>query len=302
MSVKVSWLPSEDADIASYDIERAVSVGGPWTFIANVLHVLGGAAWDATTSSFFYLDNSGVGSSWYRLTAIDAVGQRSPTSNPFQPTGAHPQPGVPNLINSLNIQVGDVATLLSLGFTTIEVWRSDDKGGTWTELTASPAVRPTLVEGTSFYNYYDSSGFKTSRYKWRFSANGAAPLSKFSQNVDGKPIPIAGAKLALAMARFITVDGKPMAKSIIVVQERDQVVAGYTVDKGVATFSSDENGVLQIPLIQGAKVRIGIEGTNFVRTITVPAVDSFDLMQVMSEAPDMFTIQTVEPMVTRRNV
>lgn len=302
MSVRVSWLPSSDANIASYDIERAYSVAGPWTFVANVLHAVGGPNWDASTTSFFYVDNSGVGSSWYRLTAIDAAGQRSPTSDPFQAHGAQPQPGVPNLVNTVTIQAGDVATLRSLGFTHIEVWRSDDRGGTWRELTAPPAVRLDLIEGTSLYNYYDTTGYKTSRYKWRFSANGVAPFSTYSQNVDGRPLPIAGALLALGMARFIGIDGRPIQKTIIVAPESDQVVAGYTVDRDAMTFTSDENGVLQIPLVQGARVRIGIEGNNVVKVITVPATDNFDLLEALSEAPDMFTVQTVAPMLTRRNV
>jgi hypothetical protein len=302
MSVRVSWLPSDDSNIASYDIERAFSVAGPWTFVANVLHVVAGPNWDAPTTSFFYTDNSGVGSSWYRLTAIDALAQRSPTSDPFQAHGGQPQPGVPNLVNTITIQAGDVATLLSLGFTSIEVWRSNDSGGTWVELTATPGVRLNLVEGTSLYNYYDTTGYKTSRYKWRFSANGAAPFSTYSQNVDGRPLPIAGALLSLGMARFVGVDGRPLKKTIIVAHEGDQVVAGYTVDSDTMTFSSDENGVVQVPLIQGARIRVAVEGTRIVRIITVPATDSFDLMEALSDAPDMFTVQTVAPMLTRRNI
>lgn len=86
MGIKASWQPSPEDDIASYDLEKSVSgPNGIFTFLANVPHIIDGPNWDAEDESFFYTDPVGQVSDWYRLTAIDAGGQRSLPSPAFQP-------------------------------------------------------------------------------------------------------------------------------------------------------------------------------------------------------------------------
>lgn len=401
MSARITWQPSTDADIASYDLERASSIGGPWSLLSNVPHNLSGPNWDTENTVFFYVDALGTENTYYRLTAIDAVGQRSPVSAPFQAAGAAPI-AIPSLVNTIHVVASDVATLLDLGFTTIEIWSSEDEGGTWRELTSatpSPATlasaqaqtlfqvggqtlvfqvdnattytvnfdpvipfwtpaqvvsainlvcpnaasfsgsrvvltsptsgressllvivgpaalnfsrsivygvdgRILLVDGATFYTYYDVAGRPTTRYKWRFSSNGANPLSRFSLPVNGKSTVLSGIPIAIATARFADVDGSPLRTAILVAPEGAQKIAGYTMGtQATKTFVADEDGLLQIPMVQGSRVRVAVEGTLMVRTFTVPSTPTFDLMQVLSDAPDAFTVQTVAPMLTRRNV
>lgn len=401
MSARITWQPSTDADIASYDLERASSVGGPWSLLANILHNLSGPNWDTENTVFFYVDALGTENTYYRLTAIDSAGQRSPVSAPFQAAGAAPI-AIPSLVNTIHIVASDVATLLDLGFTTIEVWSSEDQGGTWRELTSAtptPATlvsaeaqtlfqvggqslvfqvdngptytvtfdsvipfwtpgqvvgvintvcpnaasfvgnkvvltsptagrgssllvisgpaglgfsrsiahgvdgRILLVDGSTFYTYYDVAGHPTARYKWRFSNNGTNPLSRFSLPVDGKSTVLSGVPLSIATARFADVDGSPLRTAVLVASEGAQKIAGYTMGtQATKTFMADEDGMLQIPMVQGSRVRVAVEGTLIVRTFTVPSTPTFDLMQVLSDTPDAFTVQTVAPMLTRRNV
>jgi len=308
MSVRLSWLPSTDADIASYDIERSASVGGPWTFLANVLHVLPGPNWDADKEEFFYNDSAGTSSSYYRIVAIDQLNQRSPASAPFRVSDALAV-GPPSLVNTLDIVVGAVGAMLSLGFSTIEVWGSDDAGGTWVELTAGSPVpagkqsRPQLVDGATIYSFYDVGAPSFRRYKWRFSANGANPLSVFSQNTNGLPAPLAGLQMSIGMARFVSVDGRPCRRSVIVAAETGQMAAGALLgSKDSLVFESDENGFLQIPLIQKTIIRVAFEGTDIIRTITVPEAPAFDLMAAVAEADDGFTVQTLPPLLTKRSL
>jgi hypothetical protein len=402
MSVRVTWQPSADANIASYDIERALSIGGPWTFLVNVIHAIPGADWDANSTAFFYVDATGSASTYYRLIAIDSDGLRSPASTPFNDASVALTTGIPSLVNSVSIPVGEVSALLGLGFTTIEVWASED-GNAWEEITAAaaapatrvtdPAVntfaigglyldfqinggtihhvefqeaiqdwtpqqvvtainavlpgtastdgsvvglssqttgrsssltivnyptvfglsqsttygkdgRITLVDGANVYTFYDLSGTDNTRYKWRFSADGVNPISKFSQYKTGKPAPISNTPLSLATARFIGVDGRPVKTTVLISPETDsKTFAGFTQSSGVVlSIESDDTGFWSYHLLQGARVRAAIEGTNLIRTFIVPSTASFDLLQAMSEVADPFTVQSPQPLLTRRNV
>lgn len=400
MSVRITWLPSSDADVFSYDVERSPSLGGPWTLLQNIVHNLSNpAVYDTVNGVFFYVDAIGSGSSYYRLTAIDSVGQRSPVSPPFRPAGSAPT-GAPALVNTLSIMVDDVATLLDLGFTTIEIYEATQyanvnweitaptpepakitssksgfyrvggsvltfiqNGGAphtvlfpdtivdWTaqqiatvindevpgaaavvdsklvlssgstgrvsslQVTSAPTAlgmsaeiaygkdeRLVLVDGQNVYVYYDVAGASSSRYQWRFSANGSNPISKMSPLVSGKAVPTSGVALSFATARFIGLDGRP-AKMTVLVAAEGNAIPGFTVqEQQTLAFSSDENGHFFIPLVQGARVRVAIEGTSLVRTLTVPNTASFDLMQALSDATDQFTVQTVPPLLTRRSL
>lgn len=86
MSVRITWAPSSDADIASYGIERADASGGPYTLVATIPHDTGGANYSPSLGLFFYDDAAGTEASWYRLYATDSEGQDSGYSTPFQPS------------------------------------------------------------------------------------------------------------------------------------------------------------------------------------------------------------------------
>lgn len=97
MSIKVSWAPSVEADIASYDLERTDSLATPaWALLVNVEHDLAGPDYDATAAKFFYLDPDGDVTKYYRLIAIDQAGNRSLPSMPFQAVASGP--AIPNTV------------------------------------------------------------------------------------------------------------------------------------------------------------------------------------------------------------
>lgn len=162
-------------------------------------------------------------------------------------------------------------------------------------------VRLTLMGGTFVYSYLDIAGSTSDRYKWRFSANGAVPISGFSERVFGSP-PAVAAPTAIATATFAGLDGKPLKRRIIIVAGSfPQNISGVVVgDESPQVAESDSDGFLQVPLVRGAVVRVAIEGTAFVREFTVPNVATFDLMTVMSSSPDPFTVQVPAPLLNRR--
>ena len=177
----------------------------------------------------------------------------------------------------------------------------------WTEGQISYGTdgRLLLVPSQTSYSYIDVAGLDINLYKWRYSANGALPISDFSKPVHGMDPPAPGVAIALATAQFIDGFGKAIEREVIVSSiNTPQVLGGMMVGSDrTRTFRSDCNGNLQIPLVQGASFRIAIEGTGFIRDITVPTgsgVPTFDLLDAMTAAAaDAFTVQTPPPLLTR---
>jgi hypothetical protein len=76
MSNKVTWLPSTDADIVSYLVETASTSTGAWSTVGTVTHSLTDVTvYDSTSGLFFLVHGVGVSTSWYRITATDALSQ-----------------------------------------------------------------------------------------------------------------------------------------------------------------------------------------------------------------------------------
>lgn len=83
MSVKITWAPSLESDIASYELQRADDLSGSaWSIVASIAHDLGGVNYE--NGKFFYNDLTGDESKFYRLVAIDQSDNRSAPSTPFQ--------------------------------------------------------------------------------------------------------------------------------------------------------------------------------------------------------------------------
>lgn len=83
MTIRVAWSASTDPNIASYKVQSSADKA-TWADRATVAHAIPGANWDATRSLFFWDDATGATTTWYRLQAVDALGQESAWSPPFQ--------------------------------------------------------------------------------------------------------------------------------------------------------------------------------------------------------------------------
>lgn len=95
MSIRINWLPVNAGDVRQYELQRAVNLNGaPWTVIASIVNDQTGPNYDPSTGTFFYADPLGTADTWYRLIAIDSLGQRSAPSAPFQ--APRNEPAVPN--------------------------------------------------------------------------------------------------------------------------------------------------------------------------------------------------------------
>lgn len=91
MSIKVTWAPSVEPDIASYDLEFAADlISAPWALITNIPHNLTGPNYNTVTGKFFYAHAAGTETTYYRLYAYDTAGNKSAPSTPFRAPADNP--------------------------------------------------------------------------------------------------------------------------------------------------------------------------------------------------------------------
>jgi len=164
-------------------------------------------------------------------------------------------------------------------------------------------ARPALSPGQPSYLYSDVAGFPADKYKWRFSGNGANPISAFSVPAPGAQPSVSGA-VSICSAIFVGVDGRPVRRKVLVsTLDAPQSISGFLVGNNFPlTYEADENGYVQFALLQGSKVRVAIESTLFVREFVVPSTPTFDLLTAMSDAADPYTIQRAPDLIIRRSL
>lgn len=167
------------------------------------------------------------------------------------------------------------------------------------------AARIPLVDGALFYNFLDPVGAPSDRYKWRFSANGASPISVFSGVVRGDNPPfVSSTSLCVLTATFVSADGRAVHRKVVVTSDGQiESLHGFSVGSDrPEVYESDDNGFIQVPLVRGARVRVAIEGTYLVREFVVPDVATADLLSVLSDTPDPFSVQQTPAHLNRRSI
>jgi hypothetical protein len=161
-------------------------------------------------------------------------------------------------------------------------------------------ARLTLSGATKVYPYTDLGGLPFYIYKYRFSANGANPVSNFSTPV--LPSPVGSVSTVYGTGTFVDLNGNPTrARLLIGMVSLPRSVSSSTILPGTTqAVDADENGFLQVALVPGSTIRVAIEGTTIVRELVVPSSD-FDFLTVLGTATDGFTVQVVPPFLTRRS-
>lgn len=95
MTIKVTWAPSTETDVVSYDLEFAADlISAPWALVANVPNNLVGPNYDSISGKFFYAHTAGIDTTYYRLFAYDSAGNKSAPSTPFRAPAS--TPAIPN--------------------------------------------------------------------------------------------------------------------------------------------------------------------------------------------------------------
>jgi hypothetical protein len=162
------------------------------------------------------------------------------------------------------------------------------------------------------YKFTDLGGDPAYWYKTRYYSTKTKAVSAFSTPRLGDVTQILppgeGPGFAIkAYVNLIDVTGKPViGRRVILVPVQDQIVPYDNVNYGVLPggtrieITTDEEGYAEVYLANGARVRAFFEGSGYAREFVVPDQD-FDLLSVLSTAPDPFSIVQSPPMPIRES-
>lgn len=67
-------------------------------------------------------------------------------------------------------------------------------------------------------------------------------------------------------------------------------VSGMSVIEGEQTVASDADGLVQVDVVQGTRLKVSFIGTKFTRTITVPSTPTASLLTLMGQNTDAFRV------------
>lgn len=152
-----------------------------------------------------------------------------------------------------------------------------------------------LAGGTYQYFYTDQNSDPEFFYRVQFFNSDTLEVSELSVPITGdqaQVVPysntaVAYIQLSDAMGRAL-----PRRKITIATSFQPNTVAGYGIFRQTHTIETDRTGYAEIRLLKGAKVDISIDGTGFVRRITVPDdLDVFDMLSPDLAVDDEFGIQ-----------
>jgi hypothetical protein len=165
-----------------------------------------------------------------------------------------------------------------------------------------------LVPGSGVYEYTDNDGEPGYYYKVQYynTINGlASNLSSAFQGAVAtliSPSKLSVANIDLVDAQGIAIPGQQFTFYSV---HEPLKIEGFQValTRAPITTETDNSGHAEVTLVRGLKVKVVIEGTSLIREITVPNEDSFDLLTLMGEAPDPFSVLNPSfPYAIRRTI
>jgi hypothetical protein len=167
---------------------------------------------------------------------------------------------------------------------------------------------PNLTAGTYNYTYIDQSGVTGYWYRYCFynpTTGGTTQWSLGYQSSDDEVLD--AADLCLCYVDLANPDGTAMSDMNIVISNIRSVDnfklsgSNYAVMGNAITFTTDSNGHGETNLVRNLEVDIVIEGTGYVRRITIPDASTANLLDSALGSGDMFEIQQFDiPSAIRR--
>lgn len=169
--------------------------------------------------------------------------------------------------------------------------------------------RPALIAGKKSYRVTDYYAQSTYYYKTAFSNSLTGARSEMSAAFSAKSyVGIDPDNIVRGYVRLVKRDGKPHTKQQVAIYSPvlGQQVDGATVTGDQEIFLTDKNGYVEVNLIRGTTIDVGIGGTNLMRKVTVPSDSSIELFDLLSPeygSDDAFTVKKLDvPYAERRNL
>lgn len=167
-------------------------------------------------------------------------------------------------------------------------------------------ARIPLANDQELYTFVDQRGESTAFYKTRYRNRTTNATSDFSQPFGGGQVSaLSDTSLVIGIADLVDVRGRPLAFREIRIHTdfNGILVDGRVMAGGDIVVKTDVNGHVEVPLVRGQSIAVGIAGTDLVRDITVPtdpAVVTFNLMDPALAGPDIFKVQVPDIIYAER--
>jgi len=258
------------------------SIAGPWNLVGKTLTVVanGGTPFSCTFTGTDPLDLATV---LYQL------------NNNLSPCIASKVPGANRVLITSKL-VGTGASLVFSGTAAAVLGISTTKVN-------GLAHRLSIKDPTIKYIFNDLDGDISYFYKTRYYNSVADVGESLSAPFQGALASVLDlGNLSTSTVKIANALGDPIVgRRIIFVPMSVQLVDDYmllpTQDRLI--FYTDSSGIAVITVAKGMRFKVFLEGTGYNREITIPNTDTFDLFNLMSDAPDTFTIVQLPPMPIR---
>lgn len=155
----------------------------------------------------------------------------------------------------------------------------------------------TLEPGVSIYPFYDRDGDGTGDenfyYIVAFYDTGTGLTSAWSEPFEATPGTVIGAEyLSVGSIDLVDITGvskEGQSISFYPLYEPLKIDA-YQIGivKEPVVITTNNAGHAEVTLVRGMRVKVVFIGTSLIREITVPDTDTFDILELMSAAPDPF--------------
>jgi len=184
---------------------------------------------------------------------------------------------------SIKIQDGDANAFLG--------WAEDDGA-------IGQDADTVLVAGTHEYFYTDQNSDREYWYKVEFLHSSTAATTGLgvafpANQVDAVP----KSQTIVAFIRWADMRGYPIECRNAAIHKvfLPDVASGFGIFRHSTTLTTDRKGYAEVGLVRGMVVDLSLDGTGFVRRITIPtAGDSVDLLDTSLVAEDEFGIQEAD--------
>jgi hypothetical protein len=165
-----------------------------------------------------------------------------------------------------------------------------------------------LASGVSDYTFSDRDGEAGYYYRVRFFNTSTGLLSSYSAPFLGAPgTLVSGSSLSIGSIDMVDATGTALAEqhiSFVSVHQPLQV-EGFQValDRKLVTVETDNAGHAEVTLVRGLRVKVVFEEIGLIREIIVPNAPTFDIMALVSAAPDPFSVAIPNlPAALRRTI
>lgn len=165
-----------------------------------------------------------------------------------------------------------------------------------------------LVSGQNSYPFYDRDGDYAEYYQVAYYNTSSGLMSQWSEAFQAEPgTAVDASNLSVGSIDLTDARGVSLAEQRITFYPLHEPlkVEGFAIAlaKKPITIETNNAGHAEVTLVRGLRVRVVFEETSLIREIVVPDAATFDLLDLISAAPDPYNpVEPDYPYAIRRSL